>query len=122
MFILVSVPSTMFSTVIRNISQVSKSVVTRSITNAAATNSKQAQDPQQEAMLKDQCFLVDDNDKIIGQASKQYCHLVQENGDIPLHRAFSVFLFNKKGDLLLQKRASEKVYDLCYESVCLSID
>ena len=26
-----------------------------------------------------------------------------------LHRAFSVFLFNTKGELLLQQRASEKI-------------
>jgi isopentenyl-diphosphate delta-isomerase len=26
-----------------------------------------------------------------------------------LHRAFSVFLFNSKGELLLQQRASEKI-------------
>ncbi|KAB0804354.1 hypothetical protein PPYR_01324 [Photinus pyralis] len=55
------------------------------------------------------CFLVDDNDKVIGTATKKECHVVKEDGYLPLHRAFSVFLFNKKGDLLMQKRADTKV-------------
>lgn len=66
-------------------------------------------DPQQEAALKENCFLVDKNDKVIGTASKRECHAVRPDGTIPLHRAFSVFLFNMKGDLLLQKRAETKV-------------
>lgn len=66
-------------------------------------------DPVQEAALSERCFLVDVNDKITGNATKRECHLVQPDGSLPLHRAFSVFLFNRKGDLLLQKRSSEKV-------------
>lgn len=31
------------------------------------------------------------------------------DGNVLLHRAFSVFLFNKRGDMLLQRRASQKV-------------
>lgn len=81
--------------------------VKRSFSNVAAVTNKI--DLQQEAMLRENCFLVDEADNIIGEASKRDCHLVQENGYIPLHRAFSVFLFNKKGDLLLQKRATHKV-------------
>lgn len=71
-------------------------------------------DPLQEAALNEKCFLVDVDDKIIGQASKRECHLVQPDGSIPLHRAFSVFLFNKKGDLLLQQRSSDKVIICTY--------
>ncbi|XP_060528991.1 isopentenyl-diphosphate Delta-isomerase 1 [Cylas formicarius] len=94
-------------------------VVARVFSNVAATQNKM--DPQQEAMLKEKCFLVDQNDKVIGQASKRDCHLVHDDGDILLHRAFSVFLFNKKGDLLLQKRASEKItYPDCYTNSCCS--
>lgn len=66
-------------------------------------------DPKQEAALNEKCFLVNNEDKVIGHATKRECHQVQKDGCIPLHRAFSVFLFNKKGDLLLQKRAAEKV-------------
>lgn len=71
-------------------------------------NPKITYDAVQEAALKERCFLVDNNDKIIGHASKKECHLVKD-GKIPLHRAFSVFMFNSRGDLLLQKRAPSKV-------------
>lgn len=82
---------------------------------------KEKLDPLQEAALKEQCFLVDDNDKVIGVASKKECHLVKPDGSIPLHRAFSVFLFDKNGDLLLQKRASQKItYPDCYTNSCCS--
>lgn len=76
---------------------------------SSAARSKEHLDPLQEAVLKENCFLVDANDNVIGQDTKRNCHLVQKDGTIPLHRAFSVFIFNKKGDLLLQKRSAEKV-------------
>ena len=38
-----------------------------------------------------------------------------------LHRAFSVFLFNNEGKLLLQKRASEKItFPDCWTNTCCS--
>jgi isopentenyl-diphosphate delta-isomerase type 1 len=38
-----------------------------------------------------------------------------------LHRAFSVFLFNEEGKLLLQKRASEKItFPDCWTNTCCS--
>ncbi len=49
-------------------------------------------------------ILVDDNDAEIGVCSKQACHA----GDGLLHRAFSAFLFNPKGELLLQQRSEHK--------------
>ncbi|XP_028131225.1 isopentenyl-diphosphate Delta-isomerase 1 isoform X2 [Diabrotica virgifera virgifera] len=100
-----------------------RSSVQRQLHRSIATSLSKAKeiDPTQEASLKEQCYLVDVNDKIIGQASKKECHLVQKNGDIPLHRAFSVFLFNKKGDLLLQKRSSSKItYPDFYTNSCCS--
>lgn len=48
-------------------------------------------------------ILVDKKDKEIGREEKLKAH--QEG---KLHRAFSVFIFNKKGELLLQKRAEAK--------------
>lgn len=57
---------------------------------------------------RENCILVDANDQPIGSASKRDCHKV-DGDDIRLHRAFSVFLFNKDGDMLLQKRSSHKV-------------
>ena len=49
-------------------------------------------------------ILVDTEDRQTGTLSKAECH----NGDGVLHRAFSVFLFDDDGRLLLQKRASGK--------------
>lgn len=64
---------------------------------------------KQELFLdRENCILVDENDNNLGSASKRDCHKVVGN-DIKLHRAFSVFLFNKSGDMLLQKRSSHKV-------------
>lgn len=65
--------------------------------------------PLQEAALEERCILVDELDRPLGEASKRHCHLVDARGKVPLHRAFSVFLFDTKGNLLLQKRASTKV-------------
>ncbi|XP_050546907.1 isopentenyl-diphosphate Delta-isomerase 1 [Daktulosphaira vitifoliae] len=64
--------------------------------------------PVQEAALNEKCILVDQNDKECGYASKRDCHKLV-NGEIPLHRAFSVFLFNTKDELLLQQRSSTKI-------------
>lgn len=49
--------------------------------------------------------LVNPEDQVLGLMEKQQAHI---NG--LLHRAFSVFLFNHKGEMLLQKRASGKYH------------
>ena len=49
-------------------------------------------------------ILVDSNDQEIGQLDKGACH----DGQGLLHRAFSVFLFNSQGQLLLQQRHPTK--------------
>lgn len=49
-------------------------------------------------------ILVNSDDIETGVLSKAECH----DGDGVLHRAFSLFLFNENGDLLLQRRASGK--------------
>lgn len=61
------------------------------------------------AALQERCILVDSYDKSIGDATKKECHIVNPDGQVLLHRAFSVFLFNDKGELLLQKRSANKV-------------
>eukprot|EP00118_Oscarella_pearsei_P026702 m.310311 g.310311 ORF g.310311 m.310311 type:complete len:245 (+) comp50832_c0_seq1:169-903(+) len=71
-----------------------------------------AMDPTQEALLNEECILVDDQDRRIGSASKRKCHLWENIVGEPngmLHRAFSVFLFNTKNELLLQRRSDVKV-------------
>ena len=53
----------------------------------------------------DNLILVDVFDNPIGTADKRRAHTVPL-----LHRAFSVFLINDRGELLLQKRASGKYH------------
>lgn len=55
--------------------------------------------------MEEQVVVVSENDEILGLMEKMNAH---ENGI--LHRAFSVFLFNDKGEMLLQKRASGKYH------------
>ena len=52
----------------------------------------------------EELILVDADDNETGFLSKAECH----DGDGQLHRAFSVFLFNDAGKLLLQQRAEAK--------------
>jgi isopentenyl-diphosphate Delta-isomerase len=53
----------------------------------------------------DQVILVDTNDNPIGSEEKIKAHELAL-----LHRAFSVFVFNKKGELMLQRRALHKYH------------
>lgn len=55
--------------------------------------------------MDEQVVLISEKDEILGVMEKMQAH---ENG--LLHRAFSVFLFNEKGEMLLQKRASTKYH------------
>ena len=66
-------------------------------------------DETQVKLLSEQCLLVDENDTIIGSDTKKNCHLNEQIKTGKLHRAFSVFLFNSKGELLLQQRALSKI-------------
>ncbi|KOB69603.1 Isopentenyl-diphosphate delta isomerase [Operophtera brumata] len=60
-------------------------------------------------------------DNLTGTATKRECHKVGPDGNVLLHRAFSVFLFNKRGDMFLQRRASQKVtYPDYYTNACCS--
>nr|ABP01599.1 isopentenyl diphosphate isomerase [Adonis aestivalis var. palaestina] len=86
-----------------------------------STSACRMQHAQLSDLPEDQCILVDKNDKVIGEEAKSTCHIVSPDGNLLLHRAFSVFLFNSKGDLLLQKRASAKVtYPDHYTNTCCS--
>ena len=68
-------------------------------------NSNTNYDPYQESLMQEECILVDDNDKAIGHATKRTCHTIDPNtGKSPLHRAFSLFIFNRDNKLLLQQR------------------
>jgi len=52
----------------------------------------------------DQVILVDDLDRPIGVAARRSVH----TGETPLHRAFSLHLFNASGEVLLTRRALAK--------------
>ena len=55
--------------------------------------------------MEEQVILVDENDRVLGSMAKLEAH---KKG--VLHRAFSIFLFNSNGELLLQKRALTKYH------------
>lgn len=56
-------------------------------------------------MKEEQVILVNEKDEAIGLMPKMEAH---EKGK--LHRAFSVFVFNDKGELMLQQRALHKYH------------
>jgi len=56
-------------------------------------------------MNKERVILVDIHDNPIGEMEKLKAHV-----EAKLHRAFSVFIFNTKGELLLQQRALDKYH------------
>ena len=66
---------------------------------------------QEDMMMKDTVLVLDDDDNVIGSASKRKSHeFTMEQPRAILHRAFSVFIFDEStGELLLQQRASSKI-------------
>jgi isopentenyl-diphosphate delta-isomerase len=56
-------------------------------------------------MTRDDVILVDDNDVAIGVAEKLHVHFTGQ-----LHRAVSVFLFDDRGSMWLQRRALHKYH------------
>ncbi|WJZ85896.1 hypothetical protein VitviT2T_005407 [Vitis vinifera] len=77
---------------------------------------------QRRLMFEDECILVDENDRIVGHDTKYNCHLMEKiESENLLHRAFSVFLFNSKFELLLQQRSATKVtFPLVWTNTCCS--
>ncbi|KAK3932482.1 Isopentenyl-diphosphate Delta-isomerase 1 [Frankliniella fusca] len=89
--------------------------------SSSASGRFQKMNPLQTNLPEDQCILVDANDSVIGEECKSKVHTVTEDGELLLHRAFSVFLFNTHGELLLQKRSACKVtYANYYTNTCCS--
>lgn len=65
----------------------------------------------------DSLILVDEKDYITGYLDKASCH----KGQGILHRAFSLFIFNSKGELLLQKRsAGKRLWPQYWSNSCCS--
>lgn len=66
--------------------------------------------------MEEQVILVDEQDNQIGLMPKMEAH-----EKAVLHRAFSVFIFNDKGDLMLQQRAADKYHSpLLWTNTCCS--
>jgi len=66
-------------------------------------------------MKEEQVILVNEKDEVLGYMPKMAAHQQAK-----LHRAFSVFIFNDKGELLLQQRAAHKYHSpkLWTNTVC----
>lgn len=65
----------------------------------------------------EELILVDANDREIGHETKSVCH----DGEGILHRAFSVFVFNTSGELLLQQRdGSKRLWPEIWANSCCS--
>ena len=66
--------------------------------------------------MEEMVVLVDEKDNQIGLMPKMEAH-----EKAVLHRAFSVFIFNKKGELMLQQRAASKYHSpLLWTNTCCS--
>jgi isopentenyl-diphosphate delta-isomerase len=62
-------------------------------------------------------ILVDGGDRRLGHLSKSKCH----EGRGVLHRAFSLLIFNARGELLIQQRAAAKrLWPLYWSNSCCS--
>ena len=62
-------------------------------------------------------ILVDESDRVVGHLSKGACH----DGEGVLHRAFSLFVLNRDGELLLQQRsAGKRLWPLFWSNTCCS--
>ncbi len=67
-------------------------------------------------MAEEQVILVNENDEKVGLMPKMEAH-----EKAVLHRAFSVFIFNNKDELLLQQRAASKYHSpLLWTNTCCS--
>ena len=66
--------------------------------------------------MEEQVILVNERDEEIGLMPKMEAH-----EKAVLHRAFSVFVLNKKGELMLQQRAADKYHSpLLWTNTCCS--
>ncbi len=55
--------------------------------------------------MDENVVLVDEDNSILGIMPKKTVHSLHT----PLHRYFSVFIFNERQDLLLQQRSHKKI-------------
>lgn len=63
---------------------------------------------------EEKVILVDEHDQEIGEAEKMQAHQ-----EARLHRSFTIFIFNSKGETLLQQRAKTKYHSgLLWSNAC----
>ncbi|XP_073820506.1 isopentenyl-diphosphate delta isomerase [Musca autumnalis] len=112
----------MITTLVRRVCGPSLWASSRSYVSFAPASETKEHDELQRLALEEQCILVDENDKVIGHTSKADCHRVDPTTKgVKLHRAFSVFLFNTKGEMLVQKRSDHKItFPNTYTNTCCS--
>jgi isopentenyl-diphosphate delta-isomerase len=82
-----------------------------------AVNDRRGAAAAENAHESDTLILVDDEDRGVGYMSKAKCH----EGRGVLHRAFSLLIFNDRGELLIQQRAaSKRLWPLYWSNSCCS--
>lgn len=65
--------------------------------------------------MEEHVVLVDDDNKVLGTIPKATVH----TKNTPLHRAFSSFIFNPKGEILLSQRSGrKKTWPLVWTNSC----
>lgn len=92
------------------------------MTGTTTSNDLSVLDDEQARFMQDEyVILVDAQDKVIGKDTKLNTHITKNIADGLLHRAFSVFLFNSEGKLLLQQRAGTKItFPFMWANTCCS--
>ncbi|XP_062900461.1 isopentenyl-diphosphate Delta-isomerase 1 [Mobula hypostoma] len=94
---------------------VGKSTAAMPVINTDNLDAKQVQ------LLAEMCILINENDIKTGADTKRNCHLNENINKGLLHRAFSVFIFNSEGKLLLQQRSDAKItFPGCFTNTCCS--
>lgn len=56
--------------------------------------------------MADELILVNESDEVVGYSEKLRAH----EGEGMLHRAFSIFIYNSAGEMLIQRRAQQKYH------------
>ncbi|KAK6531213.1 isopentenyl-diphosphate delta-isomerase idi1 [Arthrobotrys megalospora] len=104
-----------------NILQIFPEINTSLSQSVAQSSELEGYDAEQVRLMDEVCIVLDEDDKPIGSASKKTCHLMANIDKGLLHRAFSVFLFDPEGRLLLQQRADEKItFPSLWTNTCCS--
>lgn len=79
------------------------------MSSSPLVNTSSNLDPKQVELLNEECIAVDEHDRPLGAKSKKECHLMANIDNGLIHRAFSVMLFNSKGEFLITQRSDAKI-------------